>query len=200
MVYFVGKWPSILSHNNGSANDKALIFFVIIFGNIFPLVTSAVCHNFYCLDQTTHKVCWFLDFFGIITGMLICGIGYIHFAFYCSPLEVIKCVLGLVLLWIIFIWWCWSRFSIRLEKENLVPRDRFPEFSSSLSLFVGFASFFPLILTWLFQKEYFTNEKLFSVLVDSTLCPLLLSFGVVAFAQGAVPGELSSYLCCAVHF
>ncbi len=141
----------------------------------------------FLLFQATHKFCWFLDYCGIISGMMINGIGFIYFSFYCSKHLVVLWTCVLAVLYVYMILWCWSKFTHRLDAHELIPRDRFPEFSFSLSSFVAFASFIPIAASWIIQPEYYNNTTLFWILVEATVCPVLLSIGVVVFAQGAVP-------------
>lgn len=122
--------------------------------------------------------------------MLICGIGFIYYAFYCSPSIVIYWCSLLVVLFFFVIYWCWQRYSPRLDAPQLTPRDRFPEFSFSLSSYVTIASFLPVGVAWLSQPEHFSNETLYYVLIEATICPLLVSIGVVVFAQGGFPERL----------
>lgn len=133
-----------------------------------------------------------MDFIGIIMGMYICGIGYIYFTFYCFFDYMVAYLILLTGILFLSVRWCWSRFTVRLNAPLLQPNDRFPEFSSSLSTFLIFASFLPLLVTWFYRKEYHENHGLFWILVDSTICPILLSVGVLVFAQGAVPERFFS--------
>ena len=128
-----------------------------------------------------------MDFCGILTGMGVAGSGFIYFSFYCAPRIILFWVSMLVALYFVVIHWCWTRFTVRLDAKELSPRDRFPEFSFSLSSYVVLASFIPIVLSWIICPEYFKNLTLFWILVDASICPVLLSVGVTVFAQGGVP-------------
>lgn len=119
--------------------------------------------------------------------MFICGLGYIYFAFYCSKTFVAAMSILLIVLFCVTVAWCWHKYSPRMDARELTPRDRFPEFSFSLSSYVTVASFIPIALTWIYQEEYYLHDKLYEILVHSTISPLLLSVGVIAFAQGGIP-------------
>jgi hypothetical protein len=92
--------------NNGNSYTIALIdrlalIISYFIGNAMPIFASAICHNFYCLNQNTHKYCWFFDFWGILTGMLIAGGGNIYFSFYCKMNLAIPMLTILLILYFI---------------------------------------------------------------------------------------------------
>ena len=128
-----------------------------------------------------------MDFLGIIAGMLICGYGFLYFSFYCRRSFVLYWGAVLLALSLFMIYYCWTKYTHRLDHPVLHPKDRFPEFSFSLSFFISFASFIPIALAWYIQHEHYAVEDLYWLLVEATVCPLLLSIGVIVFAQGGFP-------------
>lgn len=167
--------------------DRAIVAFVFVFGNVMPLLASAGCHCFYCVNKKTHCRAWFIDFWAILTGMLLNGLGYVYFAFYCNKVIAYAFTFILLLFYGLSWHWCASRYFVRLAKKTLIPRDRFPEFSFSLSTYVAFASFIPVTVTWFLQEEYTSNDEYYLLALLATFIPIFLSFGVVFFAQGGVP-------------
>lgn len=67
------------------------------------------------------------------------------------------------------------------------------EFSFSLSTYVTFASFIPVACTFLL-KEYVADPRYITVYKCSILTPVLLSIGIVVFAQGNVPERFCKLL------
>ena len=53
LVFFFFKLPAIMEVEHDSFIDKPIIIFVVICGNVIHLLTSAMCHNFYCIDKVS---------------------------------------------------------------------------------------------------------------------------------------------------
>lgn len=184
----------------GSIMDNIVLCSNVFFANIMPMFSSAFCHHFYCVDKKWHKFCWFFDFSGILVGMLFGGIGFAYFAFYCQKLYALYYIIFLVGLCIFAYRWCWFHYDIRLSKEVLIPVDRFPEFSFSLSSFVTFSSFIPLGVALYLKQEYLSDPHFFPITIYSIVSPVLLSIGVMVFAQGGFPERFSSTFGLPDHF
>ena len=50
-VYFLWKWPSISAIQTENNFDQPFLVFTVLFGNILPLLCSAGCHSFYCVNK-----------------------------------------------------------------------------------------------------------------------------------------------------
>jgi predicted membrane channel-forming protein YqfA (hemolysin III family) len=146
-----------------------------------------VCCSDVFVLQAIHKVCWFVDFLGIIAGMLFSGFGFLYFCYYCHHDFVKLWSLFIVILCTFLVGWVWMRLNKRLSAKVLLPCDRFPEFSFTLCFFITFASFIPLFGAWLLLAEVRTNPQLGYLLAEATGSDLLVSVGVFVFAQGGVP-------------
>ena len=173
--------------------DIAFILCLNLFGNVLPILLSAFCHQFYCIDKKWHSMCWFLDFLGILTGMLCAGIGFSFFSFYCSPLVLGAIVYGTLIAYILAIQICWARFKLRSDAPVLLPADRFPEFSGVLSTFGFVATAVPVLLVLALVPEYQTEEQFRSMLFYSVLGPVLMGLGISCFAQGNFPERFAVY-------
>lgn len=191
-LYFLCRFDFSLLNNDKF--DGYLVIVITITGNVVPMFASAFCHNFYCVNKKLHKFCWFFDFWAILTSMLVGGIGYLYFSFYCNPYIVRYGILGYIILYIYFWHWCWTRYSKRLDRDILQPKDRFPEFSFSLSSFITFVSFIPVGIVWLLKEEYINDIDFYNIQFQCTFSPILLSLGVVLFAQGGVPERFTGVL------
>lgn len=51
LLYFFFRWPEVVESEKGTDMDKIVLFFVVVLGNVMPLLSSAICHNFYCINQ-----------------------------------------------------------------------------------------------------------------------------------------------------
>jgi predicted membrane channel-forming protein YqfA (hemolysin III family) len=173
-------------HRGGDLLDRVVVFAVFICANVFPMFSSAFCHNFYCVSKETHLFCWYFDFLGMLTGMFIGGIGHMYFAFYCQKEIAMYYAILLAVLYVVAFSWCWSKYSVRLRRDKLVPKDRFPEFSFSLTAYVCFASYIPVAVTY-YCDEYTSEGPLNDLFFYAVLSPVLLSLGIVVFAQGGLP-------------
>jgi adiponectin receptor len=181
----------ILQHETSSEQpmfEKLLLIVSIIMGCVLPIFFSAVCHNFYCISQRWHKLFWFLDFFGILSGITWGALNFIFLAFYSNlPMQMTLAIL-------IFtgkffaINYCWKPFSKRMDVIPLHPKDRMPEFSFVLSSFSLFSYSLTIIPTLYYHSaEYFNHPALFEVAMKSCLFPLGMALGIVLFAQGHIP-------------
>jgi predicted membrane channel-forming protein YqfA (hemolysin III family) len=190
IVYFIYKTDNLRMLARGTVVDNIVILLNVLFANITPMFTSAYCHHFYCANKSWHSHCWFVDFSGILGGMYFGGIGFVYFAFYNNPYFAAVYLIFLTAFAFIAYFWCWGKFNFRVvQSKSLIPKDRFPEFSKSLSTFVTFSSFIPLGIALIFKsKEYYENvDYFYDITVASIVAPVLLSIGVVAFAQGGIP-------------
>jgi len=130
----------------------------------------------------------------MLTGMLFGGISFTYFSFYCHSLLMPTYIALILCFYIIAIIWCHRRYIKRLRKSVLSPNDRFPEFSFSLSTYICFSSFLPAAVVYLFKQEYSTVAGYRDVMFYSGVSPLLISLGIVAFAQGGLPERLCGRL------
>jgi hypothetical protein len=128
-----------------------------------------------------------MDYLGIIGGMYVNGFGFLYFSFYCNRTFVAAWMAMLTILIAMCIMWCWKRFDDRLAADTLVPSDRFPEFSTSITTFVVFASYIPVALGWLTSTLHAEDQDYHWILVESTIVQVLLAIGIVVFAKGAIP-------------
>jgi hypothetical protein len=185
---------------SNNAIDKYVLIVSVCCGNIFPMFCSAFCHQFYCINKTWHTYCWFLDFIGILTGMLFGGLSFLYLTFYCSVSMMIPLMYIIVVGYILSLQWCWSHFKIRTSKHSLYPYDRFPEFSRFLSLYAIAASGLPLTLTIYFRPEYMEYARLKSVYMASIMGPVLMACGIIFFAQGHIPERFCKPLGLPIHY
>jgi len=122
-----------ITNPDGSTEDHrtqiATIIALNICGNVLPIFVSAFCHQFYCIDRRWHAVCWFLDFLGILTGMVGAGTAFAFLSFYCRPMLMGFVLYGMAVAYILAIQICWSKYLVRAFADELIPADRFPEFS-----------------------------------------------------------------------
>jgi adiponectin receptor len=167
--------------------DKIALVVTIVLGNFIPMFLSAFCHSFYCISKEWHKVCWFLDFLGILTGELWGSIGFLYLSFYCNKQLVLLLVSILLIIYFYFIQFCWIEYSNHTNQLKLQPRDRFPEFSKYLSTFGFITSFIPLFITILFKNEYRNNSEFHEIFIISCVGPVAMALGIVFFAQGNFP-------------
>lgn len=118
---------------DGSHEDHrtqiSIIIALNICGNVLPIFVSAFCHQFYCINRRWHAVCWFLDFLGILTGMVGAGTAFAYLSFYCRPMLLGLVLYGMAVAYVLAIQICWRKYLVRALADELVPADRFPEFS-----------------------------------------------------------------------
>mmetsp|Transcript_20126 Transcript_20126/g.33672 ORF Transcript_20126/g.33672 Transcript_20126/m.33672 type:complete len:355 (+) Transcript_20126:88-1152(+) len=164
-----------------------LLFITNIFGNILPIFLSAFCHQFYCISKRWHSFCWFMDFIGILSGMFSTGIGWLYLSLYCFPLLMHTFLYGLLVCFIIAMQVCWRRYSFRTGKPDLIPVDRFPEFSAILSTFGYVATVIPVLFVIVYLPEYTQDPEFLNILLSSVSGPVIMGCSIVLFAQGNFP-------------
>lgn len=182
-----------LIFSSGTKFDQILFFASIFFANCIPMFTSAVCHQFYFVNQSCHVFCWFLDFFGILLGMFLGGCTFLYFTFYCHHRFALICTVFLSIGFIYTYVLCWNKYSIRVKKDVLIPNDRFPEFSHYLSRYAALASISPILITLIFNQEYLYNAYYRYVILLTVLSPIMSTLGIVIFAQGSFPEKLCKH-------
>ena len=196
--------------------DFYILFLCTLLGNCLPILTSGLCHHFYCINQQFHMSCWFLDFLGMLSGITFVSSNFMYITFYCihhpehrihnelsvpaptsppllSTFSIYHQLLALLLGgYIAAMYWCWRQYRIRLSKPVLQPKDRFPEFSSTLTMYSVFI--YSLSIGWsvLLHPQYLTDPVLSQILLRSALYPAAMGLGIVIFAQGAIPERLNS--------
>eukprot|EP01038_Epipyxis_sp_PR26KG_P004089 gene4089-5837_t len=167
--------------------DGKFLFASVVIGNVIPMFLSAFCHQFYCVNRNWHKLCWFLDFIGILTGELSSSISFNYLVFYCDRSIFHILSVSVVVLYIISIYLCWRQYNGRLQSFNLEPKDRFPEFSKYLSIYGALASLLPVVLAVILKKEYILDANLRYVFLCSCSGPIIMALGIILFAQGHFP-------------
>lgn len=203
--------------------DFYVLFLCTLMGNCFPILTSGLCHHFYCINQNIHKGCWFLDFMGMLSGITFVSSNFLYLTFYCmhhpdhqpgassaSPdarptllstyslyHQLLTILIGGYLLAIYF---CWKRYSPRLSREHLFPKDRFPEFSSTLTFYSIFVYTISIGYSVFLHPEYLSDPVLRSILIESCLYPVAMGLGIVVFAQGAIPERFNDFWGLPSHF
>ncbi len=211
--------------------DFYVMFVCIIMGNCFPILTSGLCHHFYCISQEIHRFCWYLDFIGMLSGITFVSSNFLYLTFYCThhpnhtdetmsnpsitglshddqqhpPLlknystyhQLLTLSLGGYL---IAMYLCWKRYQERLSKEQLFPKDRFPEFSSTLSFYSVFTYILSIGCSVYFHPQYLTHPILSEILLQSCLYPLAMAMGIVVFAQGSIPERFHNLFGVSQHF
>lgn len=177
-------------HHTAASNvyECAFITLCMILGNVFPLFASAFAHHFYCISKTWHKICWYVDFIGILSGITWVALSFVYLAFYCNPKvhHVLTVVLSLG--YVTSMYYCWARYHPRMSQASLLPKDRFPEFSSTLSSFSVISFLTTVPTTFYFHgDEYFVDPRLWNIVASSSMYSLCMALGIVVFAQGHVP-------------
>lgn len=173
---------SIFEHHSTLQAEQAVVVTCWVGGNILPMIFSAFCHQFYCVNKKWHTACWFLDFFGILSGMLFGGVSFIYLAFYCNPELMFALLYVLIVGYILSIQWCWKKFRLRTRAFNLYPFDRFARSILFYPVWYGSSEAFNLsaldiTLSWFRFPEF-----------SSFLC----TYGAVATG---VPLLLTAYVC-----
>jgi hypothetical protein len=209
--------------------DFKVIFVSIIMGNCFPILTSALCHHFYCVSPAVHKFCWFLDFIGMLSGITFVSFNFLYVTFYCShhpshdpttlqhiaaaggsltddvdpivsPSIFTTIVVLLVGGYLTAAYMCWQKYTQRVSQIALIPKDRFPEFSKILSLYSGYTFIVTIFSSTYFHTPYLNHPVLSSILIQSCLYPVAMAMGIVVFAQGSIPERFTSHLGLPKHF
>lgn len=174
--------------NNNILSTISILFLSNIFGNILPILLSSFCHQFYYINKKWHLICWYLDFIGILTGMLCTGLSFIYLVFYCIPIIIYILTYILIICYIISLQLCWKKYYYRYyQKLYLYPYDRFPEFSLILTSFGWIATILPIVLVLLLCYEYRSIYLFQKILFYSISGPIIMSFGIIIFAQGNFP-------------
>jgi adiponectin receptor len=191
--YIFSRWGSSLVVD-GQLNTEVVFFVTFnLLGNALPIFLSAFCHQFYCVDKHWHRLCWFLDFLGILTGMFSAGVTFAYLSFYCNRLLAYTVMYGMVMAYILAIQTCWRRFSLRTSAAALLPVDRFPEFSYVLSMFGWVATVIPVLLVVALRPEYRAEAHFRGILLRCVLGPALMGLGITCFAQGHFPERFSAW-------
>jgi hypothetical protein len=235
--YYLAYSPQISTLSLEYQYDFLVLFICIIMGNCFPILTSGLCHHFYCINQSIHKLCWYLDFLGMLSGITFVSSNFLYLTFYCdhhpnhqsllsyhsssglsssssaasippvSPVTLLTTfstfhyiITVLVGGYVIAMYLCWKRYQERLSKNELLPKDRFPEFSSTLSGYSGFVYFVSLGGSIVFVSEYLSHPTLNSIFLQSCLYPLAMAMGIVIFAQGSIPEKYHTIFGVSPHF
>ena len=176
---FQNEYPSL---------DVIILFVVCLFGCVLPMLTSAVCHNFYCISRQHHKFCWFFDFFGILSSMGWQSIGFVYFNYYEKPLIQFFLIFYIIICYFLAFIWCYMKYSKRIIRKKLIPKDRFPEFSASLKIFGVICVTIPQILVWITEyARFFDCAAHFQLLTRYSLYPIFSIVGILLFAQGSFP-------------
>eukprot|EP01033_Poteriospumella_lacustris_P014649 gene14649-10475_t len=180
-----------------STNDlQMFLWFLIlcmVLGSVVPIGSSAFCHTFYGLSPSWHRWCWFIDFVGLMFGVLGITTGYLGIAFLC-PEQAAWFYVGMMVSVIgfgVFLQRCYRRFVPRLTVPVLTPNDRFPEFAANMSQYSAVNFALATVLTLTLCPQYFETPALRSVLTSVALFPVSLVLSLVVFAQGGVPERFS---------
>lgn len=174
--------------NNNILTTIFILFLSNIFGNILPIFLSSFCHQFYYINKKWHLICWYLDFIGILTGMLCTGLSFIYLVFYCIPILIYILTYILIICYIISLQLCWKQYYYRCySKLYLYPYDRFPEFSLILTSYGWIATILPIFLVLILCYEYRSIYLFQKILLYSISGPIIMSFGIIIFAQGNFP-------------
>jgi predicted membrane channel-forming protein YqfA (hemolysin III family) len=152
-----------------------ILYLSVFIGNVQILLTSTICHTYFCHSRKVHNICWFADFIGMLTGVLAGGTGFIYYSF---KLEIARWVIGsMVLLYPILLWITWSKYKTHTETLPLSPREGFPEFVGPLAGFVAACWIAPLIAAKVTDPAYTHNPELVHAWNLSASCVLILFIG-----------------------
>jgi hypothetical protein len=224
--------PQMMNAPTEYQYDFYLLFICVLMGNSFPILTSGLCHHFYCVSQYLHRLCWYLDFMGMLSGINFVTANFLYLTFYCEihPNHSVDSTTNLPIVqgnnsseavipvlfnqyttyhtiitiliggYFIAMYFCWGKYHLRLRKEELLPKDRFPEFSQTLSLYSIFAYLISILSTVYFHPEYLADSILSNILIQSGLYPLAMAMGIVVFAQGSIPERFHGLFGVSKHF
>jgi adiponectin receptor len=173
--------------NQGTIIDQVTFFSSFFVANVSSLLISAACHQFYYVNQQIHELCWFFDFSGILLGMVIGGVTFMYFVFYCQPYHIVVATVVLTIGFVYSYISCWNSYHQRMRKRVLVPNDRFPEFASFLSSYAVFASIGPVFVALWFRREYIYEPSYRWIIIQTFLSPVISTIGILIFAKGGVP-------------
>lgn len=183
-------------------SDNFMVYLSVFIGNIQILMTSALCHTYYCHSRTVHNACWFGDFIGMLTGVLAGGTGFAYYAFGLS-----KALMGIMtVLYVLLIRNTWRKYSEHVKTLPLTPREGFPEFVAPLATFVGACWITPLVTAKITKPEYTDNMDFVYAWNLSAACPIILMIGGL-FQGTNFPERFTSiighshqwwHLCCSV--
>jgi hypothetical protein len=132
----------------------------MIAGNIVPIAFSAFCHTFYGISPIWHRLCWFVDFVGLMFGVLGITTGYLAIAFMC-PSTVYWFYTGSLISvasFGFFIRRCYARFLPRLSVPVLTPNDRCPKFASNMAQFSAVNFVLATVLTVCCCPQYLNSH------------------------------------------
>ena len=170
---------SAIASDSGWDFDLAVVYMSVLFGNVSTLLLSGLCHTFYCLSQRAHNFCWFLDFIGLLTGILGGGIGLGHFSFKCCPALHAVYFSAMAVMYPLSLGGAWRGYRLHLTKQPLNPNNGFPEFLLPLTVFNLFSWISVLVVDKAFLPEYSSDPKLMHAWNLAALCPMLLMAGSV---------------------
>jgi adiponectin receptor len=181
--------------------EKTFLVVCILMGQVFPILLSALCHHFYCVSKVWHRRFWYLDFFGILSGITWGALSFLYLAFYSNTLLMSTFMIIVISGHLFALYYCWNRFKKRTSIDPLQPRDRMPEFSFVLSTFSALCYTSTVIPTLYFHgKDYFNHADLFEVATKSCMYPAGMALGIVVFAQGHIPERFTGLLGLPDHF
>lgn len=181
--------------------EKTFLICCILMGQVFPILFSALCHHFYCVSKVWHIRCWYLDFFGILSGITWGALSFLYLAFYSTTTLMVTFMVVVVSGHLYALYHCWVRFSRRANVEPLQPRDRMPEFSFVLSSFSALCYISTVIPTLYFHaNDYLSHPDLFEVATKSCMYPAGMALGIVIFAQGHIPERFTGIFGLSDHF
>lgn len=159
--------------------DTAIVYISVFFGNFCTLFMSGMCHTFYCMSNKVHDICWFMDFVGILTGILGGGIGICYFTFYSHTTILLFYLFIFLLLYPILIYTTFKKYKKHLSCLPMTPDDGFPEFCGPLILF-NFVSWISIIIvSKAMLPEYSTVDIYKKAWILETSCPIILCVGTV---------------------
>lgn len=197
MIILIRAWFIISDISRSSAVSHwflTTLAMCLVFGNATPFLSSAICHHFYGINQTWHRCCWFMDFTGLMTGVLGITTGYLLLVHQCQPMVFLALFAATFAAYLYFVRACYSCYDPRLRQPELVPCDRFPEFSSNMTKFSIFTFFIAFSSTIYYYPQYLADVKLRGIIYRLMLHPVLLATTIVFFAQGGFPERLTPYL------
>lgn len=179
--------------------DSVILIVGIFFGNIIPIFLSAFCHQFYCVSKSWHILCWYLDFVGILSGMLFDSLTFMYITLYCYPnicgyiatISIVGYFLALTI--------CWKWYRFRMSESRLQPKDRFPEFSKILSAFGVLETLLTIGTSLYTNQEYRNDHRFRHILMLTATGPLIMGLGIVLFAQGNIPERFTPQLNLPKH-
>ena len=159
--------------------DTTVVYLSVVFGNVSTLFLSGICHTFFCLSQRVHNICWFMDFVGLLTGILGGGVGVGYFSFKCHHEYLIAYFVLMACMYPLMIVVTWRRYWAHVGTLPLDPDYSFPEFVAPLGVFNLFSWIMVLAIDKIAFSEY-TREPAFVLTWNlSAACPVILIVGAL---------------------